>query len=291
MRQGLKRASVLPQKNIANSFLYQPGRNYDCWMCDAVVLPALERLGIEKVYIVTHCGKDQYREPSFPCYLVSAQVRGAGASLFDGTWHMVSAPGVHLCCPGQQVQTHSVGRPPHQFVQVRYRADCEDPIVRGITSQQVLSADIDSLRLAAEGLRHEHQTSGNQHLMAHWAGLIDVCAKELIDRSRPPSRLRPVWKAVDADLTHRWTLDEMSEIVNLSVQHLRRVSIAETGVSPMRYVARLRLERAAILIRSERTSIERVAWAVGFSTRHAFTRAFIRHFGTTPGRFRQQMKG
>lgn len=59
-----------------------------------------------------------------------------------------------------------------------------------------------------------------------------------------------------------------------------------TGCTPRAYLARLRLEHAALLLRQSALPIARVARLVGYADPLYFSRAFSRHFGLPPGQRR-----
>jgi AraC-like DNA-binding protein len=58
------------------------------------------------------------------------------------------------------------------------------------------------------------------------------------------------------------------------------------GESPMRYVARCRILRAAQLLDAERMSVSQAMLSVGYESESSFTKAFQRHLGCTPGAYR-----
>jgi transcriptional regulator GlxA family with amidase domain len=66
---------------------------------------------------------------------------------------------------------------------------------------------------------------------------------------------------------------------------LRRFKVA-TGMKPSEYAQRLRLEKAGELLIFTNSSIEQIAWSVGFGDTAAFRCLFICHVGITPGKYR-----
>lgn len=68
--------------------------------------------------------------------------------------------------------------------------------------------------------------------------------------------------------------------------HLQRTFRRVIGESPKRYVLRLRLEHAAARLASSEDSVLEVGLTSGFRSHEVFTRAFLRHFGCTPVRYR-----
>jgi AraC family transcriptional regulator len=85
---------------------------------------------------------------------------------------------------------------------------------------------------------------------------------------------------IDGDLSLR----RLSEIANLSQFHFHRIFHALTDETIGGYARRIRLERAASLMKaSPRARITDVALEVGFAGIAEFSRAFKSHFGLTPG--------
>lgn len=67
---------------------------------------------------------------------------------------------------------------------------------------------------------------------------------------------------------------------------LARRFTALVGRPPMAYLTWWRLTRGAALLRDGREPLAAVARRVGYSTPYAFSHAFRREFGTTPGQYR-----
>ena len=82
-----------------------------------------------------------------------------------------------------------------------------------------------------------------------------------------------------------WSLASLGEAAGMSrssfCEHFRR----RVGMTPLNYLGRLRIDRAAELIGAGRP-IGRVARDCGYASIASFTRAFTRATGMTPGRYR-----
>lgn len=94
------------------------------------------------------------------------------------------------------------------------------------------------------------------------------------------------------DLLHRepghpWTLETLARDAALSRSSLAERFAALVGQSPMQYLSRLRLARAAQALRLGGESINRVAERHGYGSDAAFSRAFKRQFGLAPSLWRQ----
>lgn len=72
----------------------------------------------------------------------------------------------------------------------------------------------------------------------------------------------------------------------LSPYHFHRVFRGMVGETPMEFVRRLRLERAAWRLATTTVPVTTVAFDAGYEAHEAFTRAFRQHFGASPSEFR-----
>jgi AraC-like DNA-binding protein len=91
-------------------------------------------------------------------------------------------------------------------------------------------------------------------------------------------------------------LDELAERLEVSKAHLSRVFTQQTGISPGKYVTRVRIEYAKLLLQSEDVSITYVAEASGFANANYFAKVFRRETGMSPSEYlesapRQDQKG
>jgi AraC family transcriptional regulator len=82
-------------------------------------------------------------------------------------------------------------------------------------------------------------------------------------------------------------LDELAAVAALSKFHFLRLFKEATGVTPHRYLTRLRLERAAQALRGTNDPVAAVALASGYASPGQFARAFRRQFGVAPSAFRR----
>jgi AraC family transcriptional regulator len=112
-------------------------------------------------------------------------------------------------------------------------------------------------------------------------------------RFEPPGTLgRPALNAV-VDYMHLHLQDDLdlailARLANLSKFHFLRLFAQATGTTPHRYLVRLRLQRAATLLRDTRQSVQQVAEACGYRSQGHFAGAFRRQYGLTPTDFRRQ---
>lgn len=80
-------------------------------------------------------------------------------------------------------------------------------------------------------------------------------------------------------------LADIAREAGLSTFHFSRLFQQATGFSPVRYLERLRIERAKSLLRGGTMGIAEVAYEVGFADQSHFTRRFRQAEGVTPGEY------
>jgi transcriptional regulator GlxA family with amidase domain len=91
-------------------------------------------------------------------------------------------------------------------------------------------------------------------------------------------------------LDKRWTVASLARAVGLSRPAFARRFVASTGVSPLRFLTGLRMERAAHLLRASESTLGRIAHDVGYESEFAFNRAFKRLHRLAPGSYRRQAR-
>jgi AraC family transcriptional regulator len=82
----------------------------------------------------------------------------------------------------------------------------------------------------------------------------------------------------------------MAEAFGASPSYFHRLFRDSTGETPRRYIERLRLERAALLLTMTDKTVAHVARAVGMARYETFSRSFKRRFAKTPNEFREYVQ-
>jgi two-component system, response regulator YesN len=96
--------------------------------------------------------------------------------------------------------------------------------------------------------------------------------------------VRRMLERIEHSYAERITLHTMSAELNRQSAYLGHLFRKETGMTVRQWLTRVRLERAAALIR-QGIKIEAVALIVGYRSKKNFYRQFRRHFATTPSAY------
>ncbi len=86
------------------------------------------------------------------------------------------------------------------------------------------------------------------------------------------------------------TLSDLAKAAGYSQWHSARIFKELTGKSPFDYLRALRLSKAALMLRDEKTKVIDVAFDFVFDSHEGFTRAFNRQFGVSPKRYSESPK-
>jgi AraC-like DNA-binding protein len=84
-----------------------------------------------------------------------------------------------------------------------------------------------------------------------------------------------------------WTVEQLAAEAGSSRSVLAERFKAILGKPPIQYLAELRVQLAGNLLADGTRSIAEIAGEVGYESEAAFSRAFKRHRGTSPGLWRQ----
>lgn len=104
-------------------------------------------------------------------------------------------------------------------------------------------------------------------------------------------RLQRVLDYIAANVRSDLTLEKLAAVACYSTFHFARKFKLALGVSPQRYIGRVRLENAMKELVAGRLSLAEIAFNASFSSQASFTRAFHRHTGTTPNEYKRRRSG
>ena len=207
---------------------------------------------------------------------------GVGQVWIAGRWRS--------CSPGMAYLTPPAV--PHAYKALRGKrwgicwvmyveSDNREPVVN-LDTPILVETDPWPLQSAITGLYHESIGPADLGVMNCWLELVDVSVRRIVQSDRWENRLRHIWAMVDADLARPWSVEDISELADVSGEHLRRLCKRYIGRSPKRHLTHLRMRRAAGLLASTDRTIEDIARAVGYENPFAFSTAFKRSMGLPP---------
>lgn len=95
-------------------------------------------------------------------------------------------------------------------------------------------------------------------------------------------RVQVVKILIEDNFHRRLDLTEMAKAVNLSPWRLAHLFKAEVGISPLRYLNLVRLQKARQFLETGFLTVREIACAVGIPSASHFTRSFKAAYGSSP---------
>jgi AraC family L-rhamnose operon transcriptional activator RhaR len=148
---------------------------------------------------------------------------------------------------------------------------------------------LDRLRIRPLGLHRSDIISHLTLVLGHLARAVAADRDRLVEPTGPthPAVVQAM-RLLDSRLTHHWTLKELADQQHLSPSYLLRLFKSSTGMPPMTYLARRRMETAAGLLLHTDQSVTQVGRSVGWPDQNYFARRFKAHFGLSATAYRSR---
>jgi AraC-like DNA-binding protein/mannose-6-phosphate isomerase-like protein (cupin superfamily) len=107
---------------------------------------------------------------------------------------------------------------------------------------------------------------------------------------------REVWLPKSLDYMHahfmeKITVQNIADYVSLHRGYFSKIFTEQTGLPPVKYLQKLRMEKAAELLRAGFLTIEEIALTLGYPDPYSFTHVFSKHYGMPPGKWRAEASG
>lgn len=130
----------------------------------------------------------------------------------------------------------------------------------------------------------------------HWESLRELYSILLAVLQTEENRYLPTEKKQKIDEviefihqnSHKKITNEtLARVSGLSTVYFRKLFTSITGASPISYVQNLRIEKAKELLNSDYGSLSDIALSLGYSSLYDFSRAFKKHTGISPSKYRK----
>ena len=104
---------------------------------------------------------------------------------------------------------------------------------------------------------------------------------EIVDRAM---------QLISQNLHRKLSLDELAEMVHVSVPYLYKLFQVHLGTSPGKYIAKIRIEECKMLLREGQLTMGQVATRMGFSSQQQFSRQFSALCGISPTQYLRSLR-
>jgi AraC-like DNA-binding protein len=138
------------------------------------------------------------------------------------------------------------------------------------------------------------RTGGSQflataHFMRIFGWLARAYTRIPAAQRRPLDQISRLLGHLEQHYAGSLNIEDLAKIARMSPSSLFRLFRHHVGYSPVDYLIRLRIGRAAEMLRRETARISEVSEAVGFTDSNYFSRQFHRVMGVSPREFRRRL--
>jgi AraC-like DNA-binding protein len=221
-------------------------------------------------------------------YVMIASVRGNLSVATHGKYVVLQ--------PGQVLALHEPGAYTVQAVadclcmEVKMQGELVDRLLLDLMDDDsvTFSRSASAVRetvMTLSVLEDEHPPVSGDTASAYAYSLLVKLRDDLL-RQQEEDHLPPLVESAIAIIQEEFPflegLDELAERLEVSKAHLIRTFTKKTGISPGKYITRVRIEYAKLLLQDEESSISYVAESSGFANANYFAKVFRRETGMSP---------
>jgi AraC-like DNA-binding protein/ligand-binding sensor protein len=157
-----------------------------------------------------------------------------------------------------------------------------------VNSENVQNAN--TLELNTQYLRKIEDSKTAEEISENLGLIIDRIAVQIFSFQgiRHASALRKAERFIWENYTRKISLREVARVSGLSAPYFSTVFKDEMGENLSNYLNRLRVEKAAAMLKETSLPISEIAAACGFEDQSWFSKIFKSYTGFSPGKYREQ---
>lgn len=132
-------------------------------------------------------------------------------------------------------------------------------------------------------------------LLALIMKVLNICSADIdLQRETPRNHensliIAPALDFIRKNYMQEFSMESLSSLCHMSSTHFRRTFTSIMGTGPLDYLTRIRITKAAILLRTTEMPVLDISEEVGFHSVSSFNRHFSEMIGMTPMKWRKQM--
>lgn len=159
-----------------------------------------------------------------------------------------------------------------------------------VSSQPELVAAVDRLMHFLPNAKDENSLFAISAIYEIIGALYKYCSRDFRPIQKKDESFREILEYMNAHYASQLSVKDISKHFNYNETYFCRRFKAVTGMTVMKYIQSLRMEKAQKLLKSSSEEIGTIAWKCGFSDLCYFSNCFKKEFGCTPTDFRNRHK-
>lgn len=240
-------------------------------------------------------------------YLMHIVLEGKGTFVCNGETHTLHAGHTFLIEPEQLISYESDSDDPWRYRWVAFNGSHAEELVAaaGFTSEQQVVFSADKRRASilfrqiyetfrSSGAAADMKAAGYMHLLlAEYKAVLHALSGSSIRTPQAESDhlLQQVVHYLSTQYAHPVSIEHMAESLGYNRAYLSRLFKQRTGVSPVTFLLKLRIDKARHMLRERpELTIEQIAASVGLQDALYFSKQFRRLHGQSPTAYRDAMR-
>ena len=226
-------------------------------------------------------------ERTVSCYELVLFLKDGGAAVINGKKYPILAGSVRFHRPGDRVYSYRF----QEIYVVHFTAEnggasksafAELPPFIHLPSMDV---EAEIFRNMIAGFLSKNDFDCTAHL---WHLLLRIKKYARAAGGRKDDTVTAILRHIEAHFTEKITLGGLADAFHLHPIYLQRLFKERTGLSPLEYTQKLRVERAGVYLVSSNMSVDEIAEAVGFCNASYFIKVFHSITSNTPAQYRKK---
>jgi AraC family transcriptional regulator of arabinose operon len=229
-------------------------------------------------------------------FLFQYTLSGNGTIIIDHQTHSLTAGRAFMVwLPGNHRYFFPTDSGHWEFLYIMLRGERLAPLVQELILKlghlsdfPIDSPPIRALKAIFEKARLRQITDGYLNSLCAYQFITELYRSTTFEKtvSEIPDAITKTVNYIELHYDQIINLDEMAHIAGLSKYHFLRQFNRFTGLTPLEYLNKLRIEKAAGLLRMTEQTLDEVALAVGFANGNYFSKVFRHWVGMSPGKYR-----
>ena len=233
-------------------------------------------------------------------YLLHFVVRGKGVLKTKNRDFAISAGEGFLICPEETTVYSADMETPWEYYWVGFKGPEAAEILRGFGIDEqypLLRAEeiAPVTSLFGEMLRIYHTPYHSRYLPMAYLYLVLELFRQAQDEgvlrrmTLGDSYLDQAVRYISDNYAYDINVEDVAAHVGIDRTYLYRIFMEHLGVSPVRYLLRVRMERACELLSKTTLSVYEISLSTGYTDTSHFSGTFKKYFGMSPTPYRRKM--
>lgn len=199
------------------------------------------------------------------------------------------------------LKTQGEGTPTTEIFCARFEYDVQAQLMQDLPDVMQLKLNPDGLGAVMRLLQHEADcpsAASHSAVNALSALLLVMLLRTHLAENQgintgilaawQDRRLGKVVQQIVQQPENDWSVERLAAQAQLSRAQFMRLFKQQIGQSPHAFVQHIRLQKAALLLKSTQQTVLAIALNCGFASETHLSKAFKKHYATTPARYRKQ---